>query len=146
MASQCERVSSGRKRRIRTRTMIPHILRSGCVVSVSGRRLWEIFLGVLLTVVVGAGSVPAAVEHGVREHALANGLKTLLVEDHWHPLVALEVCYRVGARDDPAGKQGMMAEMRQRREQIEKMHQEMTQELQKQMTARSVTIRKRWKG
>jgi len=31
--------------------------------------------------------------------------------------------------------QGMMAEMQQRHEQMEKMHQEMTQELQKQMTA-----------
>jgi zinc protease len=40
-------------------------------------------------------------------HTLSNGLRVVLVEDHWHPLMALEVCYGVGSRHDPPGKQGL---------------------------------------
>lgn len=38
---------------------------------------------------------------------LRNGLTVILVEDHWHPAIAVEICYRVGSRDDPDGKQGL---------------------------------------
>lgn len=63
---------------------------------------------VVLAVLGSAGpalSAPAA--QGVTEPTLSNGLQVVLVEDHWHPLAALEVCYRAGSRYDPAGKQGL---------------------------------------
>ncbi len=73
----------------------------------SRRQFWKTVLEGILIVLGSAGTVLATAEKGIREHTLANGFKIVLVEDHWHPLVALEVCYRVGARDDPAGKQGL---------------------------------------
>jgi len=71
-------------------------------------RLWKTALMAVLAVVGSAGpvlSAPTAPE--VTEHTLTNGLKVILAEDHWHPLAALEVCYRVGVRNDPYGKQGL---------------------------------------
>lgn len=63
---------------------------------------------VSLTVLASAASVLAApAAQRITQHTLANGLQVVLVEDHWHPLAALEVCYRVGARNDPPGKQGL---------------------------------------
>ncbi len=63
---------------------------------------------VSLTVLANAASVLAAsAAQRITQHTLANGLQVVLVEDHWHPIVALEVCYRVGARNDPPGKQGL---------------------------------------
>jgi zinc protease len=41
------------------------------------------------------------------QRTLANGLQVVLVEDHWHPLVALAVGYRADSRYDPPGKQGL---------------------------------------
>lgn len=70
-------------------------------------QFWKILLGGILTVLGGAGTVLATAEKGLQERTLANGLKVVLIEDHWHPLAALEVCYRVGARYDPVGKQGL---------------------------------------
>lgn len=68
---------------------------------------WTILLGGILLALGGAGTVRAAAEKGIPERTLPNGLTVVLVEDHWHPLAALEVCYRVGVRNDPAGKQGL---------------------------------------
>jgi zinc protease len=65
------------------------------------------FLVGILTVLLASGSVNAALDKGMTEHTLDNGLTVVVVEDHWHPLVALEVCYRVGSRNDPLGKQGL---------------------------------------
>ena len=48
-----------------------------------------------------------AVETELERHVLGNGLTVLLEEDHWHPIAAIAVCYRVGSRDDPYGKQGL---------------------------------------
>lgn len=70
-------------------------------------QFWKILLGGILTVLGGAGTVLATAEKGIQERTLANGLKVVLVEDHWHPLAALVVCYGVGSRYDPAGKQGL---------------------------------------
>lgn len=77
--------------------------------------IWELlcgrvrrgFLAGTLTILVASGSTWAALDTGITDHTLANGLTVIVVEDRWHPLVALEVCYRVGARNDPPGKQGL---------------------------------------
>jgi zinc protease len=61
----------------------------------------------MLAILLTGGSACAALDKGMTEHLLDNGLTVVVVEDHWHPLVALEVCYRVGARNDPPGKQGL---------------------------------------
>ena len=61
----------------------------------------------LLTVLLASESVSAALGKGMTAHTLDNGLTVVIVEDHWHPLVAVEVCYRVGSRNDPLGKQGL---------------------------------------
>lgn len=65
------------------------------------------FLAGTLAILLASGSACAALDKGMAEHTLENGLTVIVVEDHWHPLVALEVCYRVGARNDPPGKQGL---------------------------------------
>jgi zinc protease len=43
----------------------------------------------------------------VDQYALSNGLEVLLAPDHRTPLVAVNVLYRVGARDDPPGQGGL---------------------------------------
>lgn len=42
----------------------------------------------------------------VREHQLANGLKILLHEDHSVPVVAIQIWYHVGSKDERAGRSG----------------------------------------
>ncbi len=71
-----------------------------------GRFHRELLAGTLAILLAG-GSACAALDKGMTEHLLDNGLTVVVVEDHWHPLVALEMCYRVGARNDPPGKQGL---------------------------------------
>jgi len=88
--------------------MIPHSLLTACVVLLAGSRWWSIAFGVALAVLESAGAVFAApIPGGLSTHTLGNGLQVVLVEEHWHPLAALEVCYRVGVRNDPYGKQGL---------------------------------------
>ncbi len=70
-------------------------------------RIGKKFLVGMFAVLLASGSVNATLDKGMTEHTLDNGLTVVVVEDHWHPLVALEVCYRVGARNDPLGKQGL---------------------------------------
>jgi zinc protease len=41
-----------------------------------------------------------------RERRLGNGLQVLSVESHVSPTVSVQVWYRVGSRDDPAGRSG----------------------------------------
>ena len=41
-----------------------------------------------------------------RERRLANGLQVLSVVSHASPTVSVQVWYRVGSRDDPAGRSG----------------------------------------
>ena len=88
--------------------MIPHSILTSCAVLLAESRWWRTVFGVALAVLGSVSSflsAPAAEE--MREHTLSNGLQVVLVEDHWHPLAALEVCYRAGSRYDPAGKQGL---------------------------------------
>jgi zinc protease len=42
----------------------------------------------------------------IREHKLANGLKILLHEDHSVPVVAIQIWYHVGSKDERAGRSG----------------------------------------
>ena len=61
-----------------------------------------------LVIAMSAGrALSAPLAEGMTQHTLANGLTVVLVEDHWHPIAALEVCYRIGSRSDPYGKQGL---------------------------------------
>ena len=41
------------------------------------------------------------------ERTLENGLKVIVYEDHTAPVVAVNVWYKVGSRDEPSDKQGM---------------------------------------
>lgn len=43
----------------------------------------------------------------VQEYKLSNGLKVLIVEDHKSPVATFQVWYRVGSRNEPAGKSGL---------------------------------------
>ncbi len=44
---------------------------------------------------------------GVKEYKLDNGLKVLIIEDHKAPLATFQIWYRVGSRNEPAGKTGL---------------------------------------
>lgn len=43
----------------------------------------------------------------VKEYKLNNGLKVLIIEEHKAPVATFQVWYRVGSRDEPAGKSGL---------------------------------------
>jgi zinc protease len=43
----------------------------------------------------------------VKEYQLKNGLKVLIVEEHKAPVATFQVWYRVGLKDEPAGKSGL---------------------------------------
>src|SRR5581483_2227287 len=88
--------------------MISYSLLTSCVVLFAGSRGRSTAFGVALAVLGSVGPVFAApAPEGMRVHTLGNGLQVVLVEDYWHPLAALEVCYRAGSRYDPSGKQGL---------------------------------------
>jgi zinc protease len=71
-------------------------------------RFWGKVLVVALVIAMSAGRVlSASPVEGLTQQTLATGLTVVLVEDHWHPIAALEVCYRIGSRSDPYGKQGL---------------------------------------
>src|SRR3979409_184689 len=49
----------------------------------------------------------AAQDYGVGTHALTNGMKILVQEDHSIPNVALYIFYRVGSRNERPGTTGL---------------------------------------
>ncbi|MFA5352719.1 MAG: pitrilysin family protein [Thermodesulfovibrionales bacterium] len=51
--------------------------------------------------------VPSLLFAETKEYLLKNGMKVLVVEDHKAPLATFQIWYRVGAKDEPAGKTGM---------------------------------------
>ncbi|HZU82165.1 MAG TPA: pitrilysin family protein, partial [Polyangiaceae bacterium] len=54
-----------------------------------------------------AADVDAAkITLGVRSHQLPNGLEVVLHEDHRTPLVAVNLWYHVGSKDEPPGRHG----------------------------------------
>ena len=50
---------------------------------------------------------PAVPELKVEKYTLRNGLTVILHEDHKTPLVAVNVLYKVGSKDDPPGRTGL---------------------------------------
>jgi zinc protease len=68
-------------------------------------RIYFKFLLYLLSVVLFL--TPANLHAFVKEYRLDNGLKVLIIEDHKAPLAIFQIWYRVGSRDEPAGKTGM---------------------------------------
>lgn len=51
--------------------------------------------------------LPLSLNAEVKEYKLDNGLKVLIIEDHKAPLATFQIWYRVGSRDEPAGKSGI---------------------------------------
>lgn len=51
--------------------------------------------------------LPLFLSAEVKEYKLDNGLKVLVIEDHKAPLATFQIWYRVGSRDEPAGKSGI---------------------------------------
>lgn len=51
--------------------------------------------------------LPLSLNAEVKEYKLDNGLKVLVIEDHKTPLATFQIWYRVGSRDEPAGKSGI---------------------------------------
>lgn len=49
----------------------------------------------------------AANAEEVKEYRLDNGLKVLIIEEHKAPVATFQVWYRVGSRNEPAGKSGL---------------------------------------
>jgi zinc protease len=43
----------------------------------------------------------------VKEYTLKNGLKVLVIEEHKAPVATFQIWYRVGAKDEPAGRSGL---------------------------------------
>jgi len=52
-------------------------------------------------------TIPLSVNAEVKEYKLENGLKVLILEEHKAPVATFQVWYRVGSRDEPAGKSGL---------------------------------------
>lgn len=60
---------------------------------------------IYIIIILFSQKVYAAVEVG--EHAIDNGMKVLLMEDHKAPIAIFQIWYAVGSRDEPAGLSGM---------------------------------------
>lgn len=51
--------------------------------------------------------IPPGINASVKEYNLNNGLKVLIIEKHEVPVATFQVWYRVGSKDEPAGKSGI---------------------------------------
>jgi len=71
------------------------------------RRLGMGLVWMALCVILAPGRVDAQVTARVKESALENGLKILLLEEHKAPVVTVHVWYRVGARNEQPGTTGL---------------------------------------
>ncbi|HWR20771.1 MAG TPA: pitrilysin family protein [Verrucomicrobiae bacterium] len=61
----------------------------------------------VLCAILAPGLVDAQVAARVKESALENGLKILLLEEHKAPVVTIHIWYRVGARNEQPGTTGL---------------------------------------
>ncbi|MEW6584894.1 MAG: pitrilysin family protein [Nitrospirota bacterium] len=52
-------------------------------------------------------SVTNGLASEVREYTLENGLKVIIIEEHKAPVATFQVWYRVGTKDEPAGRSGL---------------------------------------
>jgi zinc protease len=53
-------------------------------------------------------SIPVTVcGSDIKEYKLKNGLKVIIIEEHKAPVATFQIWYRVGLRNEPAGKSGM---------------------------------------
>ena len=59
-----------------------------------------------LTLAAAPAAAPAPARSAVQEHRLANGLRILMHEDHKAPVVAVQVWYQVGSKDERPGLTG----------------------------------------
>ncbi|MBI3592230.1 MAG: insulinase family protein [Nitrospirae bacterium] len=66
-------------------------------------RPFLLFLFLLIPSIVCASAITSS----IKEYRLDNGLKVLIIEDHKSPLATFQIWYRVGSKDEPAGKTGM---------------------------------------
>lgn len=68
---------------------------------------WKFFGGLLLLALAVAAVAQSRNPHvDIKETRLANGLRVITVEDHSAPVVAINVCYNVGSRDERQGRTG----------------------------------------
>lgn len=51
--------------------------------------------------------IPVTLYASVKEYTLDNGLKVLIIENHKAPVATFQIWYRVGSKDEPAGKSGL---------------------------------------
>ncbi|VAX33138.1 hypothetical protein MNBD_NITROSPIRAE02-155 [hydrothermal vent metagenome] len=67
------------------------------------KRLTSIYLSLFIFLLC----LPLVASAEVREYRLDNGLKVLIAEDHKAPVATFQIWYRVGSRNEPAGKTGI---------------------------------------
>src|SRR6202158_707089 len=66
------------------------------------------FSAMLLVALAGTGlpQTPRSIHVDLKETRLANGLRVITVEDHSAPVIAVNVTYNVGSRDEKQGRTG----------------------------------------
>ena len=62
--------------------------------------------GLALVLPAGAAQAAAPVDIAYEEFTLPNGLRVVVHEDHKAPIVAVNIWYHVGSKDEPVGKSG----------------------------------------
>ena len=63
-------------------------------------------LALLFLLPLAARAEIAAPPLAFTDRTLANGLRVIALEDHSTPTAAIQIWYRVGSKDDPAGRSG----------------------------------------
>src|SRR5574337_236015 len=71
------------------------------------RRQGAVIVWIVLCLLLSQGLADAQVAARVKESAIENGLKILLLEEHKAPVVTVHVWYRVGARNEQPGTTGL---------------------------------------
>ncbi|HXI62096.1 MAG TPA: insulinase family protein, partial [Pyrinomonadaceae bacterium] len=72
-------------------------------------RLHKIFLGAALLFALAGSALAQASKNphvDLKETRLANGLRVVTVEDHNAPVIAVNVTYNVGSRNEKPGRTG----------------------------------------
>ena len=69
-------------------------------------KLQKIFLSALFVCVMAGTSLAQGRRVDFKEAVLDNGLRVIIVEDHTAPVIALDITYNVGSRDERQGRTG----------------------------------------